>query len=201
MTRNKPDAGRLRHRRRGRLAAHRLGPARDGIDPHFASGMRRFERLAEMQQSVGAHERIRDFRGCVELPEIDDSLDRCCGRAGCEKLRPILRRFRAQGESVGSGRGKLFAGPCDPAMRSGGAQLRRQLLAQPGGVGENEPRFFRGRFHRRGDGVQVAARPCARAVRSGLHHPMVRSTPAAKSLRQNLPRVNTRSHCARSSNG
>ena len=117
--------------------------------------MRRFERLAEVQQSVGAHERIRDFRGCVEPPEIDDSLDRCCGRAGCEKLRPVFRRFRAQGESVGSGRGELFAGPCDPAMRSGGAQLRRQLLAQPGGVGENEPRFFRGRFHRRGGGCRL----------------------------------------------
>ena len=33
-------------------------------------------------------------------------------------------------------------------MRSGGAQLRRQLPAQPGGVGENEPRFFRRRFRR-----------------------------------------------------
>src|SRR6187431_2410006 len=40
-------------------------------------------------------------------------------------------------------------------MSSGGAQLRRQLLAQPGGVGENEPRFFRGRFHRRGGGCRL----------------------------------------------
>ena len=45
MTRNKPMRGSLRHRGRGRLASHRLGAARDGIDPHFASGMRRFERL------------------------------------------------------------------------------------------------------------------------------------------------------------
>jgi hypothetical protein len=70
-------------------------------------------------------------------------------------LRPILRRFRAQGERVGFGRGKLFAGPCDPAMRSGGAQLRRQLPAQPESVGENEPRFFRERFHRRADGCRL----------------------------------------------
>ena len=65
MTRNSRRRG-LSHRRRGRLAAHGLGSARDGIDPHFASGMGRFERLAEVQQSVGAHERIRDFRRCVE---------------------------------------------------------------------------------------------------------------------------------------
>ena len=150
-----PDAGSLSHRGRGHLAAHRLRPARDGIDPHFASGMGRRERLAEVQQRVGAHERIRDFRGCVEPPEVDDSIDRCRCRARCEKLRPILRRFRAQGESFGSGRGKLFAGPCDPAMGSGGAQLSRQLPAQPGGIGENEPRFFRGRFHRRGGGCRL----------------------------------------------
>ena len=92
-----------------------------------------------MQQSVGAHERIRDFHGCVETPEVDDTLDRRCGRAGCEKLRPIFRHFRTQGESVGPGRRKFFAGLRDPAMRSGGAQLRRQLSAQPGGVSENEP--------------------------------------------------------------
>jgi hypothetical protein len=78
-----------------------------------------------MQQSVRAHERIFNFRGYVQPPEVNDSLDWCGGRTGSEKLRPILRRCRAQGESVGFSRGKLLAGPGDSAMRSGGAQLRR----------------------------------------------------------------------------
>ena len=199
MTRNKPTPGAcatvVAAVSRPTGCAPRVTESMRTLPP----GLRRFERLAEVQQGVGAHERVS------RLPRARrGSRDRRFARPALsvaqavEKLRPILRRFRAQGESVGSGRGKLFAAACDPAMRSGGAQLRRQLLAQPGGVGENEPRFFRGRFRRRRRRRRVAARPCARAGRSGLRRPRSDQARAAKSSSLKPASRNTRSHCARS---
>ncbi len=59
MTRNSPIGGRLRHRGRAHLASR---PAARRASPRsmrsFATGMRRFQRLGEVQQGVGAHERI-----------------------------------------------------------------------------------------------------------------------------------------------
>ena len=58
MTRNNPMPGACADGRRGGFAAHRLRAARDQIDAQLGSGAGRFERLAEVQQRVGAHERV-----------------------------------------------------------------------------------------------------------------------------------------------
>ena len=118
-----------------------------------------------MQQRVGAHERVAlgDFGGCVEIPHVNDMLDRPVGGAGCEKLRPILRRFRAQGEGVVAGCGEFLTGPRKAAACSGGAELRGESIAESRGVSEDKPRLFRGRLRLSSGGVLLPRSPGERA--------------------------------------
>ena len=138
-----------------------------------------------------------------------DPTDRRCVPAAHRPRRLSRSCFQSSGASARrvkasvSGRGKLLAATRDPATRSGGAQSRGQLIAQPGGIGENEPGFFRRRFQRL---RRVGVAGCCQALRA--KQPDL----AFAACRADQPRqggrfaethfaASTRSHCARSSSG